>query len=370
MIHNNRLEIKIGLPRIFLLAGLPFFCYGIFGIISIISTIVKGPSAISATALMFKILPAILICLFCVITGSGIMFGHRGRIIDGDNRQVTSWWGFRAGWLLVPFKKSVYSFDDFQSVTVCKEVHTGTSGSSGSPTCYPVRIESAGDSVTVEEPRDYHKSRQLAEEVAKLMGLPMQDSTSGEVVVREAEQLDESLRDQFQRTGERLDVPVQPDGCRVSYRLEGDALVLDLPPPGMGPALFWGVSLIVVIVVVVWDFFSSPPPMNYLAVCFILIPLGIVLILIYSGAKGKDRITVSRRSLIVEVGKNLLLSPSRMLGGKTSEIPSDELEELAMQNDQHIMARSDRVTLTFGSGLSKDELAWMYELLKYVLVTK
>jgi hypothetical protein len=70
------------------------------------------------------------------------------------------------------------------------------------------------------------------------------------------------------------------------------------------------------------------------------------------------------------VGKKLLLSPSKMQGGKTYEIPSDELEELAMQNDRHIMARSDRITLTFGNGLSKDELAWMYELLKYVLVTK
>jgi hypothetical protein len=264
MIHNNRLEIKTRCgnpPLLFVfLLGLPSFCCGILFIVIGLTRSLPFP---------------VILGLVFAIVGGGVMFGCSEKLIDGDNRQVTSWWGLRAGWLLVPFKKSVYSFDDFQSVTVCEKVRKS---SDSSDTCYPVRIESAGDSVTVEEPRDYHKSRQRAEEVAKLMGLPMQDSTSGEVVVREAEQLDDSLRDQFQRTGERLDVPVQPDGCRVSYRLEGDALVLDLPSPVTGPILkMWGCLLFVVIAAVVlmmWNLLSGPPPMNYIAVCFILILLG------------------------------------------------------------------------------------------------
>jgi len=371
VIEDNRLEIKSG-GGFLMLFGLPFFCSGIF--IIVMGLMGKMNSSSGGPASLFFIIPFGLV--FASV-GGGVMFGRRGRIIDGDNRQVTAWWG-----LLVPLKKTDYSFNEFQFVSVCKEVRRSEKSSY---TCYPVRIESSDDSVTVEEPRVYHKSRQLAEEVAKLMGLPMQDSTSGESVVRDAEHLDESFRERVQRTGENLDIPDQPDGCRVACHPEGDALVLDLPPPGTGLIhyLMLGSSLLGVIVVCVFflpHFVSAPPPTNYIfmgfiGVFFILGPVLSIGLKINREAMRRDRITVSARGLFLE--------RTFLIGSKTHEMPAEELEELEielMENQQqhelivamgrHITARSDEVTVTFGNGLSKDDLSWMYQLLKYVLATQ
>ncbi|MDP6114921.1 MAG: hypothetical protein QGG53_23915 [Planctomycetota bacterium] len=371
MNENNRIEIKAG-GGCLMLFGLPFFSAGV--LVIVLGLMGKVNSSSGGPAPLYFVIPFGLV--FASV-GGVLMFGRSGKIIDGDNRLLTSWWG-----LLVPLKRTDYSFDGFQMVCVRKEVRRSENSSY---TCYPVRIESADDSVTVEEPRVYHDARQRGEEVSKLMGLPMEDSTTGESVVREAEHLDESLRDRMQRTGEKLEIPDQPDGCRVTCHPEGDALVLDLPPPGTGIIhyLMLGGSLIGVIVVCVFflpNFASAPPPMNYvfmgfIGVFFILLPFLTVARKMNREAMRRDRVTVSAHGLTVE--------QKFFIGSRTLELPSDELEELKvelLENQQqpefivamgrHITARSDKVTVVFGNGLSRDDLSWMYQLLKYVLVTQ
>jgi hypothetical protein len=171
----------------------------------------------------------------------------------------------------------------------------------------------------------------------------------------------------------------------VACHPEGDALVLDLPPPGTGLIhyLMLGSSLLGVIVVCVFflpHFVSAPPPTNYIfmgfiGVFFILGPVLSIGLKINREAMRRDRITVSARGLFLE--------RTFLIGSKTHEMPAEELEELEielMENQQqhelivamgrHITARSDEVTVTFGNGLSKDDLSWMYQLLKYVLATQ
>ena len=54
--------------------------------------------------------------------------------------------------------------------------------------------------------------------------------------------------------------------------------------------------------------------------------------------------------------------------GKVTEIPSDEIEELSIKRRPSALeARSDKVTLTFASGLAREELAYLHALIRKIL---
>ncbi len=90
-----------------ILGGLVFFLAGLF-VMTIPVWGSEGQVASTGEIL-------ILGFLFPTLPGAIMLFMRWEIIIDKGQRTVTSWWG-----VLVPFKKTVQSFDEFDIVTITK----------------------------------------------------------------------------------------------------------------------------------------------------------------------------------------------------------------------------------------------------------
>ena len=307
------------------------------------------------------------------LVGAALAFGRAGKVLDKRAGTVTTWWG-----MLVPFSRKQYPLSKYDTVMLRREVRRSKNSSY---TVYPVRIEGAGaKTVKIEEPRDERKAREAGEEVAKFLGVKLVDRTMGTEVVREAEQLDESIRERVVRTGERPEVQEPPPGRKTRESVVGDTLRLDIPGRGMQPACYFAVIPgLIVPVFIYFTFFSGiladekmPTGakigfMLFVGICFILLPL-VVGVTIFIG--NFDRGTT------VEVSPRELTVRRRFLvGTRVRTIGSDELEELVLiglstsrrsslssrmeRGARRVAARSDRTTAEFGQGLADAELEWL-----------
>jgi len=357
-----------------MLFGLPFLLAGLF---VMASTLLPGKyqPKDSDTGKPMPIYFAIPFGGVFALVGAGLMFGRAGKRIDRRAGTATTWWG-----LLVPFRTKTYPLSDFEKVTITREVRRSKNSSY---TVYPVRTAGASvKSVTIEEPRSEDKARALGEEVAKFLGLPLHDSSTGAVIIRAAEELDESLRDRARRTGERVEVGDPPADRRSTQSVLGDTLTFDIPPPGFRAVLLIPIAVGIGIAVFVSVLFLVPilseekMPLfvklifcGFLGVFFIALPLVAIAGGALSAARTATQVAVSPHELRVTT-KGLMFT-------RTAAIPSSELEELevaaasraskggpraafsAMGGGNVLIARSDNATLSFGAGLSLEELRWM-----------
>ncbi|NQT54245.1 hypothetical protein HQ576_19465 [bacterium] len=313
--------------------------------------------------------------------GASIAFGRAGKEIDRRAATVTTWWG-----LLVPFKSTTRPLADFEAVQVTKEVRRSKNSTY---TVYPVKLKAAkGKDVSLEESRDAMKARKAGEEAAKFLSFKLVDRSLGETIVREAEELDESLRDRATRTGERAGVPDPPAGGRCTHSVVGDTLVFEIPPTGFKAGHIVAMLVGALIPIIVVAFFAFPmlrddkmPSgaklifMLFLGAFFIGLPLVFSFGAAISSAKARTTVEVSPGLLKV--------TRSGLLGSKMTAIPTDELEELRLMRGgaagagsvqaalagkaQVILPRSDNATVTFGTGLSNAELEWMQAIIQNVV---
>ena len=307
--------------------------------------------------------------------GAALVFGRAGTIVDRRMGTVTTWWG-----LLVPFRRKERPLSDFDSVVVSREVRRSKNSTY---TVYPVRMAGPGEGeVKIEEGRDLNKARAMGEEVAKFLGVKLVDRSMGTTVVREADELDESLRERKERKGEQVAVPDTPAERRAQQSVVGDTLAFDIPPRGFTPILLVPLAIGLVIPTVVYFAFlrhvlgdeKMPLPVKLLFTAFIGgFFIALPLLVTWGGA-----LSSARRRARVEVSPTeLRVTQSGLLPGRAKLILTAELEELEIVGEsvakgqasstpkflggaRHvIVARSDRATLTFGAGLSREELEWM-----------
>lgn len=349
----------------------------------------------------------------------GLIFvgGRSGKIFDTRQQSLVSWSGF-----LVPMRQKHQPLDGYSWVVLDKEVRRGKNSST---TLFPIRLE--GDSnpaLPVDTCRDALEARRLAEAVAKVMRLPLTDSTAGQTIIREAEHLDESLRHRVRRLGERIEVPSQPQKMRSQIEITSSEVVADLPGIStkarliiVGVVILFalGISLFFVgtdLITGAESRWADKLPLLLVPGFFAVIPVLIVFTKLRK-LKRKTRVTATRASLLVVQGR------------KRTEIPGDELEELSIsghdfnqifqtRNDgsmvvnpdrldtpeataytakhgqpptippalagilrilgslspetRSILACSDRASVRFGGGLDRDELAYLYSAIIKVMV--
>ncbi len=382
-----------------MLFGLPFLAAGI--LVIVMGLLGKMNMEGGGPAPLLLVIPFGLVF---ALVGAGLMFGRAGIVIDKRSRTVTRWWG-----LLVPFKSETFPVEKVKAVTISREVRTSHSskGGSRSYTVYPVRLAGAAKPVDVEESRDYEKARHRAEEVAKFLEVGLEDSSTGEKVVREAGTLDESLRDRYRREERPRERPEVPAGCRILSGASGSEATFDIPPKGFAVIEIIGMVLgaafaFVPLIFLGPMFFGSSDsegfdiekmwPLAVFLGVFMLLWLGFPLVMIVGTIKkatARVRLTVSPRELRLE--------RRTFLGTKALLIPADELEELevgaagsaglpsaragargAARMGAHpvaalfgvrkvVTARSDRATLTFGAGLRPDELKWLRDVVLFIV---
>ncbi|MFQ5464169.1 MAG: hypothetical protein ACE5E5_16270, partial [Phycisphaerae bacterium] len=222
-----------------------------------------------------------------------------------------------------------------------------------------------------------------AEKVAKALRLPLADGTGRQAIVREPDQLDESLRDRRRRTGERLsELPPSPEGMKTRVRIEDDEMILEIPPPGLTGGVVGRLAATGVFVGFVVTFFLRPllaevkkaPDaftyvfIGFLSLFFILLPLCLSLGSFLRALRASSTLRISR--------DRLQLKTRGVIFSDVCEIPADELEEVDLQEDDgsesslhrdEIVARSDRTTARFGRHLPQEEKEWIKTVIDHLL---
>ncbi len=383
--HPERYEKKSG-GGCLMLFGLPFLAAGL----AIMTLGVLGVKDDSGNSIpIYFALP--FGGVFAAV-GAGLVFGRGGIVFDKRTNEAIKWWG-----LLVPMKRTVAPLHSMKEVAITKEIRRSDKSTY---TVYPVRVAHAGDQFKICEPRDYQKARQEAEEVAKFLNVELRDaSAGGEGVVRQAADLDQSIREQARAKGEIVEIPPMPAGARIRHDLNGGRLTLEIPAPGVSPVILIMAAVMFLAPVGFMAFFlqgffnldEAPSLFRIVFYSFFLLFLAPVVLIpgrmVLSGMS-KERITVTPDKLELS-----LVAP---YWTRAKSIPASEIEELELIRHEGnggrevnpeqvpkivknlallgggggtIMARSDKQTLNFGRMLNREEAEWALALVKRVLTS-
>ena len=385
--NRDIIEVKKG-GGCLILFGLPFLLAGLFVMTASLELLpLKGDPLPVFVGIPFG-------AIFAAV-GGAFVFGRSGVSIDVANRTVRTWWG-----ALGLRKKTERPLDDFDHVTIRKEVRRSKNSTY---TVYPVRLAGSGKPISIEEPRDYKAARKTAEELAKFVGKGILDSSSGETVKRDAESLDESLRDRARRTGETIDMPEMPPNMKSNCRVEERQVVIDIPAQGFRPAmllliaapLVMGAFALLWFIVPLLNETGMPATfrhvvIGFISLFFILMPILIVVGKVVSGIRGGTQVVASPDALQV--------TRRGGISSKVTEIPAAELEELlcpaarvpdearerldsaavpeaargilmalARGAKSGIVARSDKEIVEFGANLPAHELRWIHAVITKIL---
>jgi hypothetical protein len=382
--------------------GLPFFLSGLF-IVQIPFGLI--PVEVAGGPLLFSLM--LPVGLAFAIAGAALMLGRNGITIDRRFQTVIRWWG-----LIVPLRKTEYRFDRFDRVRMDQ-----SKGDSDSQDTYPVCLAGSllEDRLIVSQGGNYQEARRLAETLSRFMAKPLEDTSTGKRVIRDAASLDKPLAANIKESGILPDFPPVPVAMltKVDDRTEG--LYLSIPAPDPGPFKYipLGVAMLVASIVGIGFIprlfeIGEPAYVRYLLITFV----GLFFV---AGPLLSATRRVSRASCkVTEVWlSNGLMRVEERSGRKAvrtgeTEIPLDELEELELPAQEEMLdtsgrvgtdrrggllsggvirlpdgrpaprflqfllkfakapgltARSDKVSVTFGRGLSQDELAYLKALI-------
>ncbi len=338
-----------------------------------------GTLTLAAQALAFvEVVPPMEFRLFWAFFGGGLMLlgvagmlVSKGRILDGEARTLTDWWG-----LPRPVLRDVLSLAKAGAVEITREskVHKGRYGPRQVEEIYEVRLRVSHRSLLVDRfPDDPEGARWTAESVCRLLGSRFRDKTVGRPLLKKSSELDESLGQRYLRTGKPVPGPRRPSNCRLRC-LEGpEGLEIRIPRANLAnpwkPVLTaLGMALFLLLLsVFVWQeswVFSVPTA---------LVVGGLMEARATWSSWQARRLTETLR-----LTRQALRVESTLYG--SHEIPLGELEDLVLRDsreDKHhrevqverffpvgvLCARSDRVQACFGGALGMDELDYLQALL-------
>jgi hypothetical protein len=312
-----RLELRTAIPRSRRFFGV------VFGVLAIVGYSQNRGS--DGAHFPFLLMGAI---------GLAMVFVTRGVVVDTEARTVTSLLGIGpAVWRMRrPLGHPTH-------VSVDREVR----GKKNRSIVYAVRLVGDGARELL-APASPDEGRILGERVAKHLAIPMHDSSSGVLVVREPGTFDLALRDRLYREQGGVAAPNGPAPGRLSAVEDGAQTTCILPPAGLrAPEI---IQIAVGGLLLAFYVYSASPLSVPLA--FLLLPSAAALLKL---AVGRSRVTFSQEGVTLRPG----------LFGRVAHIGAHELEELQMVESRgEIQARSDRTTLVLGRHLRVDELTWLH----------
>ncbi|MCX5808370.1 MAG: hypothetical protein NTX36_03190 [Proteobacteria bacterium] len=279
-------------------------------------------------------------------------------------------------------------------------------GDSDSSDSYPISlVGSLHQPLPLFYPTNYRDARQAAEKLARFLGKPLEDTSTGTKIVKDSEYLDETFIEYLKRMKETVQLPPTPLRMRTIIEKTGNGIVLNIPGPQYGPARWFILIFPVILAGIVAFFFirplvllPGPPAIRYGMACFAFIFF--VFGPIVSTIRFLGR--MSRQSTNISVTKTAFAA-GEMAGRKrtVSEIPFTELEDLVLILDRKtiesidiggkpyrpdgrpfprfvqffmkyaknssIIARSNKTMITFGKGLPQEELAYLYQLIRQTI---
>lgn len=299
----------------------------------------------------------------------GTFFLWIGLEIDLEARKVSRWGGwriplFKSEVLLGPVFKKSASLDDLTAVSITREIRAR--GRHNTYTVYRVRFIGGEEPLSVIESVSFDKARGRAEQLAKFIGIRIEDSSSGETIIRD---VDESLRDRLYREGRLPQRPVQPSGSSITMSATGNKAIFDIPARGIGAGdVIWMIILggflafagfgTFVMASVKLDGDADLILRSIFALLLFGIPLT-GLTSLFSNALAKDRLFVSPRELRHE--------RTSYFGTRKAVIATEDLEELSIVRRKiKVVVRSDHISVKFGEGLDAEDLQWLHDVILFI----
>ncbi len=286
--------------------------------------------------------------------GAFLLFARSSTAFDRHIDQIEH--GFTVGVTTVFHRQSLVGFDRVM-ITEKVDVSHDEDGDASYSTTFKVELWGSGNSLTVASTGLWETSVPVAEAMSRFLRLPLHDRAAKRV--RQPDELDLSLREQ-RRRGSFGSSSGKPSGENRSTIVADDTrrLAVSIPRPDGRPML-----AVLVFVLVLWTL-----PVGLLSRSFFIafLPAAVVLASWLKVAFGF--------SSEIEATPELLRVQSRgLVMRRTVEIPTDELENLALRQfewggprstlahmlDGFLIARSDRSAVRFGHGLATAELAWL-----------
>jgi hypothetical protein len=263
---------------------------------------------------------------------------------------------------LVPHFSRSEPLEQFSRVSI----HVGGQSSDrGVTTAYPVQLEGRDVKIEIDEPGYWEPARNLGEEIASFVRLPLHDpDRSGKVGP-----------DDLDRTAGRRDGHVnpvsQPRTLRCRIEEETDArLRVYIPNPDPQP--FIGLCLLVgcfLLIPLSIDAFIPLLAGRRVDLADAAIPVFILAWVVFNGVGA----ALTHGGGLEVTPASLRMSFLRPWGVRVLTIPASELEDLlilepemggprsllAYFSDGVLVARSDRESVRFGYGMKRNELAWL-----------
>ncbi|HOX37906.1 MAG TPA: hypothetical protein PL033_07955 [Candidatus Brocadiia bacterium] len=297
---------------------------------------------------------------FFTLVGIGLCFGRSGLILDKASGSYEKWYG-----IFTLVRRSTGKLDVLQHIALTREVRRSKNNTY---TVYPVRIRgNYSINIGIMEGQDQRASRREAEFLAKALGIRMEDSTTGTVVVREGAEVDESLRERRRKSGEaRQPLPEAPPDMRCRMSVEGASVRIEIPPAGLGAAaipLAFGVILLCLALGALMFGRALGLPWQVVATA------GAVGVMALIGVAWGTLQAMRGVTVVIVSRDELRIEKQSSFGGSSEALPADEIEELIVGRADgaprpSILARSDAKTLSFGAGLPESEMEWIRRVIE------
>lgn len=352
------------------LFGLPFFLGGL-GTLSIPIVEMSGGKGFNPALLV----PALMSLPFLAV-GAGLLLGRAGLSLDRRRRKIIQWWG-----LLIPFRTTERDLQDLEQVGISVDRR----GGKNKHTVYPVLLEGkTGEPIEIEAPGNHFQARQVAEKLAKFLGLGIADTSMGVRTFRPANSLDEPLRDRILRQDGPAPLPSGGQPPRLQYQSREDTGAFILPKVGFtGSAvisLIVGVLFVAIFVVVMLVplVFMLEKANSWIPVAIMLGSISLPMVGVLGAIIAGVVRTVTQQEKLLASPRGITIERSDWFGTTKTAMPSQELEELEkgissggtpanLLRTPILFARSDKVELEFGQGLTPDEIDWLAKTIRHHL---
>lgn len=343
------------------LAGAPFALFG--GVAVWLALRANGPTAVHPAV-------AVIGAVF-LLMGLGLLLHVSRRVIHRERGTVDVFRG-----IAVPFWHKTLPLDGFDQVRL--DIFYVSNGQGAARKRYRVSLVSpTGPTCSLMTASRYRQARREAERVSAYVRLPMADHSSKNMSIRQPDELDRPVVEDWRKEGVPAQHPDLPADSRLGVRQDGTELVVDLPRAGLtGPRAVLAAAMLPGLGVPLWLLASDNgfdagalARHGMFVLPFMLAPFAVMgcLVLWYSASRECVRVGPKRISVVRQLGPFC----------RRVSIASDALEELIVRDVRTLpplglrtgglILRSDDRTCTVGTALSRDEQSWLVDAIRWAM---
>lgn len=329
--------------------------------------------------------------IFCVFL-TPLILGRKAVMLNRTKNEALQSGGIGLLFLpILPLARKRRPLRDFKKVTLSEEPRRSNKSSYS---VFAIRLQGENsESFLVVEASSELRARNLAEEVAAFTGLPMEDTTGNDPLLKDADKLDEPLGERALRTGLAVNLPSPPKRLVATYGQEDGSLQVTIARPPFNASLsLKSLLLCAVLAAACYHYLPKYPEHPYLhapvegniedlpslwpyrieASAYYIVHGGMylsavcagisMLVLIFQEATRPYGYRIRAGAGGLEVRRSWLIFRRRFSFTRTA-LEDLRLEQGPGGEGHRLAAISDRRILRFAESLPKDELAYLRKLI-------